>query len=287
MDLVQDDTAGVATGIRFSFRFLVTSRQGAAAGPEQDTSQELQLLRAELEAVRYQNQCHALEKAQWLEDRRKLCLKLQRLRCHLHRVEDILKEKQRRSSDSAGLHGGASTSTALMCVSSPSPCLELQGPDTRSRWLSATRKNLQKSGITFLNNERVCEVMDVDLHWSPVEKESMTLAELKEALRKKKAEEKLRKGAAVSRRKRVAGSCPSDQQGAPLHDQRDNVLLRAVRDIVTYMGRSYRRSWHSPPLEEELKVARKELKRWMKERLPPPCPPPLQITLHCSRTAAA
>lgn len=292
LDLVQEDTAGGATGIRFSFRFLVTSHQGPAAGPEQDTSQELQWLRAELEAVRYQNQCHALEKAQWLEDRRKLCLKLQRLKCDLQRVEDILKEKQRRSSDSPGLHSGpstSSTSSALTLLSSsPSPCLKLQGPDTHSRWLSATKKNLQKSGITFLGNERVCEVMDVDLRWSPVEKESMTLAELKEALRKKKAEEKLRKGAAaMSRRKRVTGSCPSDQQVAPLKDQRDNVLLRAVRDIVTYMGRSYRRSRHSPPLEEELKVARKELKRWMKERLPPPCPPPLQIILHCPRTAAA
>lgn len=292
LDLVQDETAGGATGIRFSFRFLVTSHQGAAA-PEQDSSQELQWLRAELEAVRYQNQCHALEKAQWLEDRRKLCLKLQRLKCDLQRVEDILKEKQRRSSDSTGLHGGAScSSSSLALLSSPpsSSCLELQGPDARSRWLSATKKNLQKSGITFLNNERVCEVMDVDLRWSPIDKESMTLAELKEALRKKKAEEKLRKhqqGAAVaSRRRRTASSCPSDQQGAPVQDQRDNVLLRAVRDIVTYMGRSYRRSRHSPPLEEELKAARKELKRWMKERLPPPCPPPLQIILHCPRTAA-
>lgn len=292
LDLVQDETVGGAKGIRFSFRFLVTSHQGAAAGPEQDSSQELQWLRAELEAVRYQNQCHALEKAQWLEDRRKLCLKLQRLKCDLQRVEDILKEKQRRSSDSAGLHSGAFTSsTSSLTLFSSAPCLELQGPDTRSRWLSATKKNLQKSGITFLNNEGVCEVVDVDLRWSPVDKESMTLAELKEALRKKKAEEKLRKhqqgGAAVSRRKRAAGSCPSDQQGVPPQDQRDNVLLRAVRDIVTYMGRSYRRSRHSPPLEEELKVARKELKRWMKERLPPPCPPPLQIILHCPRTPAA
>lgn len=275
LDRVQDETVGGAAGIRFSFRFLVTSHQGAAAGPEQDTSQELQWLRAELEAVQRQNQCHALEKAQWLEDRRKLCLKLQRLKCDLQRVEDILKEKQQRSSDS-----GASSS-----------CLELQGPDTRSRWLSATKKNLQKSGITFLSNESVCEVVDVDLRWSPVDKESMTLAELKEALRKKKAEEKLRKhqqgvAAAASRRRRAAGSGSSDQQGAPPQDQRDNVLLRAVRDIVTYMGRSYRRSRHSPPLEEELKAARKELTRWMKERPPPPCPPPLQIILHCPRTAA-
>lgn len=284
LGLLQDETAGGAAGIRFSFRFLVTSHQGAAAGPEQDTSQELQWLRAELEAVRYKNQCHALEKAQWLEDRRKLCLKLQRLKCDLQRVEDILKEKQRRSSDS----GASSSSSSLTLLSSS--CLELQGPDTRSRWLSATKKNLQRSGITFLNSERVCEVVDVDLRWSPVDKDSMTLAELKEALRTKKAEEKLRKhqqGAAVaSMRKRVSGSGSSDQQGAPRQDQRDNVLLKALRDIVTYMGRSYKRSRHSPPLEEELKVARKELKRWMKERLPPPCPPPLQIILHCPRTAA-
>lgn len=274
LHLLQEEAgggAGAAPGICFSFRFLVTAHQGAAE-PERDAGRELQQLRAELEAVRYQNQCHALEKAQWLQDRRKLCLKLQRLRCDLQRVEELLQENQRRSPCSC---------------SSPS-CLELQGPDTRSRWLSATKRNLQKSGITFLSPERVGEATATDLRQSPAHKESMTLAELKEALREKKAEEKLRQGAAMAASRRRRGTAPRDKEGAPStpQDQRDNVLLRAVRDIVTYMGRSYRRSRCSPPLEEELKVARKELKRWMTERQPPLCPPPLHIILHCPGTAA-
>lgn len=288
-----------ASGIRVSFSFALTSKHNHSARPEKEIW-ELHQLRAELEAVRYQNQCYALEKAEWLEDRRNLCLKLQKLKQDLQRMEELQKEKEltvehQRTSQGVCLYQEQFSSLEVQLssgqgddVHQPSPQqisqrdTDLPRPgseeDARSRWLAATKKNLERNGITFLNHNTICEARNRDLQRKLAGKENMSVPQRKEAQRKKKAEQKLIK------REQKEKKRPDDQEGAPSpRVQKNNILLKAVRDILTYMGRSCRRKQCSPQLKEELKALRKELKRWMKDRiLSSSHPPPLlQIIVQC------
>lgn len=296
-----------ASGIRVSFAFALTSKHNHSARPEKETW-ELHQLRAELDAVRYQNQCYALEKAEWLEDRRNLCRKLQKLKQDLQRMEELQKEKElteehQRTSQGVCLYQEQFSSLEVQLssgqgddVHQPSPQQISQrdtdllrpgsGEDVRSRWLAATKKNLETNGITFLNNDTICEARNRDLQRKLAGKENVSVTEQKEVLRKKKAEQKLIK------REQKEKKRPNDQEGASSpRAQKSNILLKAVRDILTYMGRSCRRKQCSPRLKEELKALRKELKTWMKDRIlssspPPSHPPPLLLIIVQCPTAS-
>lgn len=281
-----------ASGVRVSFAFGLTSKHNCSTKPDKETFRELHQLRAELEAVRYQNQCYALEKAGWLEDRRNLCLKLQKLKQDLQRMEELQKEttsqgvclyQEQFSSLEVQLSSGQGDD-----VHQPSPQQISQrdtdlprpgsGEDAHSRWLTATKKNLERNGITFLNEDTICEARNIDLQRKLAGKENMSVTEQKEALRKKKVEQKLIK------REQKEKKRPDDQERASSpRFQKSNILLKAVRDILTYMGRSCRKKQCSPQVKEELKALRKELKRWMKDRiLSSSGPPPLlQIIVQC------
>lgn len=281
-----------ASGIRVSFAFALTSKHNRSTKSDKETFWELHQLRAELEAVRYQNQCYALEKAEWLEDRRNLCLKLQKLKQDLQRMEELQKEttsqgvclyQEQFSSLEVQLSSGQGDD-----VHQPSPQQISQrdtdllrpgsGEDARSRWLAATKKNLERNGITFLNDDTICEARNRDLLRKLAGKENTLVTERKEALRKKKAEQKL------IRREQKEKKRPDDQERASSpRVQKSNILLKAIRDILTYMGRSCRRKQCSPRLKEELTALRKELKRWMKDRIVSSSGPPplLQIIVQC------
>lgn len=289
-----------ASGVRASFAFALTSKHNHSARPEKETFWELHQLRAELDAVRYQNQCYALEKAEWLEDRRNLCLKLQKLKQDLQRMEELQKEKElteERQRTSLCQEQFSSLEVQLSSgqgddVHQPSPRQISQGDadllrpasgeDVRSRWLAATKRNLERNGITFLNDDTICEARNRDLRGKPAAKENVSVTERKEALRKKKAEQKLIKREQKEKKRADDQEGPSSPRG-----QKSNVLLKAIRDILTYMGRSCRRKQCSPRLKEELEALRKELKRWMKDQIlsssPPPSHPPplLLIAVHC------
>lgn len=283
-------------GVRVSFAFALMSKHNRSAKPDKETIWELHQLRAELEAVRYQNQCYALEKAEWLEDRRNLCLKLQKLKQDLLRMEELQKQKElteehQTTSQGVCLYQEQFSSLEVQLssgqgddVHQPSPQQISQGDtdllrpgsgeDARSRWLTATKKNLERNGITFLNDDTFCEARDLQRKLAG--KENLSDTERKEAQRKKKA-----------KREQKEKKRPDDQEKASSpRVQKSNILLKAVRDILTYMGRSCRRKQCSPRLKEELKAVRKELKRWMKDQMlssPPPSGPPplLQIIVQC------
>lgn len=266
-----------ASGVRVSFAFALTSKHNRSTKPDKETFWELHQLRAELEAVRYQNQCYALEKAEWLEDRRNLCLKLQKLKQDLQRMEELQKEKEL-TEEHQRTSQGVCLYQEVQLISGQGddvhqPSAQQSGEDARSRWLAATKKNLERNGITFLNDNTNCEARNRDL----AGKENMSVTERKEALRKKKAERKLIK------REQKKKKRPDDQERASSpRVQKSNILLKAVRDILTYMGRSCRRKQCSPQLKEELKALRKELKRWMKDQILSSSPPPLlQIIVQC------
>lgn len=290
-----------ASGVRVSF--ALTSKHNRSTRPDKETFWELHQLRAELEAVRYQNQCYALEKAEWLEDRRNLCLKLQKLKQDLQRMEELQKEMEltkehQRTSQGVCLYQEQFSSLEVQLSSgqgddvhqlSPQQISQRDtdllrpgsGEDPRSRWLAATKKNLERNGITFLNDDTICEARSRDALRKLAGKENISVTEQKEALRKKKAEQKLIK------REQKEKKRPDDQERASSpRVQKSNILLKAMRDILTYMGRSCRRKPCSPRLKEELKALRKELKRWMKDQIlssPPPSGPPplLQIIVQC------